>query len=76
MSTMLVNAGLTTFQKIEETNPRQIELVMITNKNRYERHNLLWKTQVKAQPLLAFSCFILPYYQLLSTLFSKEIIIG
>ena len=56
MSTMLVNAGLTTFQKIEETNPRQIELVMITNKNRYETHNLLWQTQVKAQPLLAYSC--------------------
>ena len=31
MSTMLVNAGLTTFQKIEETNPRQIELVIIIN---------------------------------------------
>lgn len=27
LSTMLVNAGLTTFQKIEETNPREIELV-------------------------------------------------
>ena len=27
MSTMLVNAGLTTFQQIEETNPREIELV-------------------------------------------------
>jgi hypothetical protein len=27
MSTMFVNAGLTSFQKIEERNPREIELV-------------------------------------------------
>ncbi|XP_048584395.1 probable ATP-dependent DNA helicase HFM1 isoform X2 [Nematostella vectensis] len=28
LSTMLVNAGLTTFKKIEETNPREIELIV------------------------------------------------
>lgn len=27
LSTMMVNAGLTTFKKIEETNPREIEMV-------------------------------------------------
>ena len=27
LSTMMVNAGLTTFKKIEDTNPREIEMV-------------------------------------------------
>ena len=29
MSNALVNAGLTTFEKIEEMNPREIELVIM-----------------------------------------------
>ena len=33
MSTMLVNAGLTTFQKIEERSPREIELVTLLHTN-------------------------------------------
>ena len=28
LSTMMVNAGLITFKKIEETNPREIEMVL------------------------------------------------
>ena len=31
MSTMFVNAGLASFQKIEERNPREIELVTAEN---------------------------------------------
>ena len=29
LSNMMVNAGLTTFKKIEETNPREIEMVRL-----------------------------------------------
>ena len=48
LSTMMVNAGLTTFKKIEETNPREIEMVQ----------NFGVKCQ--SAPLYLFVLFVMP----------------
>ena len=41
MSNALVNAGLISFQKIEDTNPREIELVSLANLLSYRFCSLL-----------------------------------
>lgn len=45
LSNLLVNAGLTTFKKIEETHPREIELVCLLHAEHYHR------VKLHAQPL-------------------------
>jgi hypothetical protein len=68
LSTMLVNAGLTTFQKIEETNPREIELV-ITRLLYQNQYLIRWfisncsgnENLLKLARVMAPSC---PFYEL------------
>lgn len=54
----MVNAGLTTFSKIEQTNPRELELVSHINEN----YSLFWFSFSK---LYLFDVFIY-YYQIVN----------